>query len=98
MNTYRLNSRLCIYVLRCVDSTYYVGYTRNLKRTLAMHEIGRGGMYTAQRLPLKLVWVEELEQTQRVRSRIREIRKALFIQQIQEAALKRGKRRKVPYG
>ena len=46
------------YILECGDGSYYVGSARNLDLRLQQHFIGRGGNYTAKRLPVKLVWAE----------------------------------------
>jgi predicted GIY-YIG superfamily endonuclease len=47
-----------VYLLRCVDGSYYVGHTDDLPRRLAEHE--RGGIpgHPAERLPVELVWSE----------------------------------------
>jgi putative endonuclease len=48
------------YILECADGTYYTGWTVNPERRLAMHNKGRGARYTRTRVPVKLVYVEEL--------------------------------------
>ena len=50
-----------MYILECMDSSYYVGSTKDLERRLAQHQDGVGAKYTARRLPVKLVYVEEFE-------------------------------------
>lgn len=47
------------YILHCADNTYYTGWTNNLEHRLAVHNAGRGGKYTAARLPVELVYYEE---------------------------------------
>jgi putative endonuclease len=44
-----------VYLLRCGDRTYYVGYTTDPARRLAAHRKGRGARYTRGRGPLRLV-------------------------------------------
>jgi predicted GIY-YIG superfamily endonuclease len=44
-----------VYLLRCGDRTYYVGYTTDPVRRLAAHRRGRGARYTRGRGPLRLV-------------------------------------------
>jgi len=46
------------YLLRCNDGSYYAGHTDNLEVRLAQHASGALGGYTAQRLPVTLVWSE----------------------------------------
>lgn len=47
------------YMLRCADSSYYVGHTDDLERRLAQHKVGALEGYTSKRLPVDLVWSEE---------------------------------------
>lgn len=44
------------YMLRCVDNTFYTGYTADVEKRLVMHNHGRGAKYTRSRLPVELVW------------------------------------------
>ena len=48
------------YILECVDGTYYTGWAVDPERRVAVHNKGRGAKYTKMRLPVKLVYVEEL--------------------------------------
>jgi putative endonuclease len=50
-----------LYMLRCADGSYYVGSTTNLELRVAEHEAGEGGSYTAQGLPVKLVYACEFQ-------------------------------------
>jgi predicted GIY-YIG superfamily endonuclease len=50
-----------LYILQCRDNSYYVGLTNNLELRLKEHQAGRGCMYTAVRLPLKLVYTEKFK-------------------------------------
>ena len=51
-----LAGRWWVYVLLCSDDTYYVGFTSDLAKRLAEHDLGIGASYTATRRPLKLLW------------------------------------------
>lgn len=44
-----------VYLACCVDGTFYVGYTKNVERRIAVHNAGNGGRYTRSRRPLTLV-------------------------------------------
>lgn len=49
-----------VYMLRCGDGSLYTGYTDNVERRLAVHQSGKGAKYTRSRLPVTLVYREEL--------------------------------------
>jgi len=47
-----------MYILECVDGSYYTGSTIDIQRRLRQHDNGEGANHTKKRLPLKLVYVE----------------------------------------
>jgi putative endonuclease len=50
---------LSVYILLCADDSYYVGVTNNIERRLKEHETAYNPeSYTAQRLPVNLVYQE----------------------------------------
>ncbi|SDW52229.1 putative endonuclease [Lutibacter oricola] len=48
-----------VYILECSDGTFYTGSTNNLELRLNQHQNGVGANYTAKRLPVNLIYVEE---------------------------------------
>ena len=50
-----------VYILRCSDGTLYSGWTNDLEARLKTHNSGKGAKYTRSRLPVELVYSEELE-------------------------------------
>jgi len=46
------------YMLQCADGKYYLGHTDNLEQRLAQHQSGSFPGFTANRLPVELVWSE----------------------------------------
>lgn len=48
------------YIVECADGTYYTGWAVDPNKRVAMHNKGRGARYTRTRVPVKLVYVEEL--------------------------------------
>ncbi len=50
-----------VYVLQCADKTLYTGYTDDLQKRLKVHNRGKGAKYTRARLPVTLVYYEEVE-------------------------------------
>jgi predicted GIY-YIG superfamily endonuclease len=49
-----------VYILRCTDDSYYTGHTTILEMRLAEHEAGEGSDWTEHRLPVKLVFSQEM--------------------------------------
>jgi nitroimidazol reductase NimA-like FMN-containing flavoprotein (pyridoxamine 5'-phosphate oxidase superfamily)/predicted GIY-YIG superfamily endonuclease len=49
-----------VYILECKDGTFYTGYTNNLNKRIKVHNDGKGAKYTRGRLPVKLVYLEEI--------------------------------------
>jgi len=45
-----------VYMLRCNDGSLYTGYTNDLKRREAVHNAGKGAVYTRSRLPVSVVY------------------------------------------
>lgn len=48
-----------MYILECIDGTYYVGHTDDIENRIAQHNNREGGTYTAKRLPVKVVFSQE---------------------------------------
>ena len=54
-----INVAFYIYILKCSDGSYYTGHTDNLEQRISAHKQGAYEGYTANRLPVTLVFVEE---------------------------------------
>ena len=50
-----------MYILECVDGSYYTGSTNDLELRLQQHNNGEGANHTKKRLPVELVYYEEFE-------------------------------------
>ncbi len=48
-----------VYILRCVDKSYYTGCTTNIDQRFYEHQAGVFPGYTSSRRPVELVWLEE---------------------------------------
>ena len=48
------------YMLECRDGSYYCGWTTDLGKRIQAHAAGKGARYTRSRLPISLVYFEEL--------------------------------------
>jgi len=53
------NKKYYVYILRCSDGSYYVGFTHDLFTRLKYHCRGEGAAYTRRRLPVELVFYRE---------------------------------------
>ncbi|NQV12301.1 GIY-YIG nuclease family protein [Candidatus Uhrbacteria bacterium] len=47
-----------VYILECSDSSYYVGSSGNLKVRIQDHNRGKAALWTAARIPLRLIYFE----------------------------------------
>lgn len=50
-----------VYILECVDGSFYCGYTNDVEKRFAKHKSGKGAKYTRSHLPLEIVYVEKFE-------------------------------------
>ncbi len=49
-----------VYMVECVDGTYYTGYTNDLERRIHEHNNSKlGAKYLRRKLPVKLVYAQE---------------------------------------
>ncbi len=39
----------CVYILECLDGSYYTGITNNLAKRMEVHKSGRGSKYVSAR-------------------------------------------------
>ena len=46
------------YILQCSDGTYYTGWTNDLEKRIAAHNIGKGAKYTKSRSPGTMAYYE----------------------------------------
>ena len=50
-----------VYILKCSDGSYYTGVTNDLSRRINEHQLGKHEGYTSRRLPVELVYSQEIE-------------------------------------
>ncbi len=63
-----------VYIIECLDQTYYTGLTWKPELRLNQHVSGLGGKYTAKHGVKKLVYVEEYSDLSVARNRERQIK------------------------
>lgn len=50
----------CVYILLCVDRSFYTGVSNNPQQRFLDHKNGKGGRYTRSHKPIKIIYQEEL--------------------------------------
>jgi|SRR5271166_3776263 len=64
-----------LYILRCADTSYYVGTTRDsLERRIAQHQAGTWDGYTSHRRPVTLVFHQHFQRIEDAISAERQIK------------------------
>ena len=63
-----------VYILRCSDSSYYVGHTDNLEARLMAHERGEIPGHTYSRRPVELVFADGFPSREAAFERERQIK------------------------
>jgi len=80
-----------VYILLCIDGTFYTGYTKDLNERTKQHENGKGARYTKSHKPQKLAYVELFNSRSSAMKRERAIKK-LTHQQKQELIISQTKK------
>ncbi|MEI6046042.1 MAG: GIY-YIG nuclease family protein [Chloroflexota bacterium] len=74
-----------VYILECVDGSLYTGWTWDVTARLKSHNAGKGAKYTRARLPVSLVYTEQLPDEHTARQReyaIKQLTRAAKLQLI----------------
>jgi len=50
-----------VYIVECVDGTLYTGWSSRPIQRIAAHNAGKGAKYTRGRRPVKLMYLERME-------------------------------------
>jgi len=64
-----------VYLVRCSDGTLYCGISNNVTKRIDAHNNGKGAKYTKPRLPVSLVYSEEIGSMSAAMKRERLIKK-----------------------
>ena len=59
-----------LYILQCVDGSFYTGVTKDMENRLKKHNAGKASRYTRTRRPVKLIYHETC--ANRTRALVRE--------------------------
>ena len=69
-----------VYIVQCADETFYTGITNNVPSRVDAHNAGKGAKYTKNRLPVLLVYQENVDDKSHALKREREIKKLSRLQ------------------
>lgn len=50
-----------VYIIKCIDGSFYCGYTNDVEKRFEKHKNGKGAKYTRSHLPLEIVYTEKFE-------------------------------------
>ena len=64
-----------VYILLCMDGSFYTGYTKNLDARTRLHAKGKGARYTKMHKPEKIAYVELFDSRAKAMKRERAIKK-----------------------
>jgi putative endonuclease len=64
-----------VYILLCIDGSFYTGYTKDLDERTRQHENGKGAKYTKSHRPQKVAYVEIFNSRSSAMKRERAIKK-----------------------
>jgi len=64
-----------VYILKCADNSYYTGSTTDINYRIAQHKAGEGSTWTKTRLPVQVVFCEEMPDIVQAQSAEHKIKK-----------------------
>ncbi len=50
-----------VYIIRCVDGTFYTGYTKDVEVRTKLHASGKGARYTKAHPPKEVIYVKDFK-------------------------------------
>jgi putative endonuclease len=77
-----------VYILLCIDGSFYTGYTKDLDARTRQHQNGKGAKYTKAHKPQKVAYVEQFDSRSSAMKREREIKKLSHQQKLDLATKK----------
>jgi len=64
-----------VYILQCIDGTYYTGYTKDIEERAKQHQNGNGARYTRSHRPQRVAYFEIFDTRSAAMKRERQIKK-----------------------
>jgi putative endonuclease len=77
-----------VYILLCIDGSFYTGYTKDIDARTRLHQNGKGARYTKAHKPQKLAYTELFDSRGKAMKREREIKKLTHQQNLTLSVLK----------
>ena len=71
-----------VYVILCVDGSFYTGYTKNIDTRIKLHESGKGARYTKMHKPQKIAYLEVFDSRAQAMKREKQIKKLTHQQKL----------------
>src|SRR4030067_158018 len=71
-----------VYILLCIDGSFYTGYTKDIGARTRLHQNGNGARYTKAHKPQKLAYTELFDSRGKAMKREREIKKLTHQQKL----------------
>ena len=59
---FKRSGQFYVYILECMDGSYYTGHTNDIQRRIKQHNQGKGAWYTRIKGAAKVVWRKEYHQ------------------------------------
>jgi putative endonuclease len=79
-----------VYILQCIDGSFYTGYTKDIDQRTKQHTEGKGARYTKAHKPQKLAYTETYGSRSDAMKREREIKKLSHQQKMNLITTKAG--------
>lgn len=71
-----------VYIIQCMDGSFYTGYTKNIDARARLHASGKGARYTKVHKPQKVAYVELCDSRAKAMKRERELKKMTHQQKL----------------
>ena len=71
-----------VYIILCVDGSFYTGHTKNTDARTRLHASGKGARYTRMHKPQKIAYVETFGSRVEAMKREREIKRMTHQQKL----------------
>jgi putative endonuclease len=80
-----------LYIVKCSDNSLYTGITTDISRRIKTHNSKKGAFYTKNKIPVKLVYHEDMPDRSEATRREKEIKRLTRQEKMQLFGIKAGK-------